>query len=114
MNNRVCILRKSLNLSQEAFGNRLGVTGATISRLEKGERSITEQMIIAICREFNVSRAWFVEGVGEMFTNLPETILDELAMQYELTDSERELVADFVSLPKEQRAILMNFLRKTM
>lgn len=114
MNERLKLLRTSLNISQSDFAIKIGVSRSAVSRLESGDINFTEQMILSICREFNVNRAWFVEGVGEMFTNLPETILDELAMQYELTDSERELVADFVSLPKEQRAILMNFLRKTM
>ena len=46
-----------------------------------------------------------------MFTNLPETILDELALQYELTDLEKDLVGDFCKLPKEQRNIVITFLR---
>ena len=46
-----------------------------------------------------------------MFTNLPETILDELALQYELTDEEKDLVSDFCKLTKEQRSIIMAFLR---
>ena len=46
-----------------------------------------------------------------MFTNLPETILDELALQYELTDEEKDLVSDFCKLPKEQRNVVMAFLR---
>ena len=57
-------LRKSLGLSQEAFGKRLGVTKASISRLENGANSFTEQMIKSICREFNVNYIWFVEGQG--------------------------------------------------
>ena len=58
MNERLNLLRKTLNISQEEFGKRLGVTGASISRLEKGERNITEQMIKSICREFNVDYIW--------------------------------------------------------
>ena len=50
MNERLNLLRKTLKISQEEFGKRLGVTGASISRLEKGERNITEQMIKSICR----------------------------------------------------------------
>ena len=46
-----------------------------------------------------------------MFTNLPETILDELALQYELTDDEKNLVSDFCQLPKEHRKIVLNFMR---
>jgi transcriptional regulator with XRE-family HTH domain len=84
MNERLKELRKYLNLSQKVFAEKLGITDSGLSNLESGKRNLTEQMIISICREFNVNRAWLVEGVGDMFTNLPETILDELALQFEL------------------------------
>ena len=45
MNTRLHHLRKLLKLSQEDFGKPLGVTGASISRLENGTRNLTKQMI---------------------------------------------------------------------
>ena len=111
MNMRLKELRKYLGLSQRAFAEKLGITDSGLSNLESGKRNLTEQMIISICREFNVNRAWLVEGVGDMFTNLPETILDELALQFDLSQEEKTLVADFCGLPKEQREVVMHFLR---
>ncbi len=111
MNERLKELRKCLKLSQKAFAEKLGITDSGLSNLENGKRNITEQMVKSICREFNVNRAWFTEGVGDMFTNLPETIMDELAIQYELSDEEKEMVSSFCKLPKEQRDIVMAFLR---
>lgn len=66
---RIRNLRKSLKLSQEEFGARLGVTKASISRIESGINNVTEQMLLSICREFNVNKVWLVEGHGEMFEN---------------------------------------------
>ena len=111
MEERLKELRKCLGLNQEDFGSKLGLTRSAICNYENGSRALMEQTILSICREFNVNRSWLVEGVGEMFTNLPETILDELALQFELSDGEKDLVADFCKLPKEQRTIVMNFLR---
>lgn len=111
MNKRLKELRTHLGLSQKNFAERLGITDSGLSNLESGKRNLTEQMIISICREFNVNRAWLVEGVGEMFTNIPETILDELALQFDLSGDEIELVADFCRLPKEQRNFIIKFLR---
>lgn len=111
MNERLKKLRKYLNLSQKLFAEKIGITDSGLSNLESGKRNLTEQTIISICREFNVNRAWLVEGVGDMFTNLPETILDELALQFDLTDEEKDLVADFCNFPKEYRAIIMNWLK---
>ncbi len=112
MNSRIGELRNVLNLSQDKFGEALGVTRTAVCAWENGRRRVSEQMVISICREFNVNRAWLVEGIGDMFTNLPETILDELALQFDLSDKERELVADFCKLSKEQRNAVMGFLRK--
>ena len=58
MNTRLKKLRLNLNLSQEAFGRKLGVGKTAISKLELGENKISEPMIKLICKEFNVSSAW--------------------------------------------------------
>lgn len=111
MNERLKELRKYLSMNQEEFSTRIGVTRSAISRLESGDINFTEQMVKSICREFNVNRVWLTEGIGDMFANLPETIMDELAIQYELSDEEKEMVSSFCKLPKEQRDIVMAFLR---
>lgn len=111
MNKRLKELRTHLGLSQKNFAERVGITDSGLSNLESGKRNLTEQMIISICREFNVNRAWLVEGVGDMLANIPETILDELALQFNLSDDEIELVADFCRLPKEKRNFIIGFLR---
>ena len=49
------MLRKELGLSQDAFRKKLGVTGTAVFRIEKGERALTEQMALSICREFRVN-----------------------------------------------------------
>lgn len=64
---RIFNLRKSLNLTLEKFGERLGVTKTTISRIEKEERAMTEQMLKAICREFDINEEWLRTGEGEMY-----------------------------------------------
>lgn len=111
MNERIKSVRKALKLSQDAFGEKLGMTGGGVSLLELGKRSVTEQVIKSICREFNVDYLWLTTGEGEMFTDLPESLLDELASEYDLTDEEKEVVRDFLSLSKDERAIVMKFLR---
>jgi transcriptional regulator with XRE-family HTH domain len=112
MEERLKELRKVLRLNQEKFGEKIGVSGSAVCNYENGSRTLMEQTIKSICREFNVDYLWLTEGIGEMFTNVPETILDELAFQYNLSDDEKKLVHDFVELDKDQRQVLMNFLRK--
>lgn len=75
MNERLKILRKEKKLSQEEFGKKLGVTKASISRLESGINNLTEQMLKSICREFNVNYLWLTEGIGEMFSDNESEIM---------------------------------------
>ena len=67
MNERLKIIRLKLKLTQEDMGTKIGVTNATISRLEKGVNNFTERVITSICREFNVNEEWLRHGTGEMF-----------------------------------------------
>ena len=67
MFNRVKDIRKTLKLTQQEFGQRIGITNAAVSRIESGENGITEANILAIVREFNVSEDWLRTGEGEMF-----------------------------------------------
>lgn len=72
---RVREVRKSLGLTLEKFGARLGVTKVAISNIEKGNRNLTEQMAKSICREFNVDYGWLTTGSGEMFVDSDEDFL---------------------------------------
>lgn len=78
INERIRDLRKLLKLSQEEFGNCLGVTKASISRLESGINNVTEQMIKSVCREYNVNYAWLKEGVGEMFISSDDSVANRI------------------------------------
>ena len=59
-------------MSMEQFGERLGVQKSAISKIEKGDRSLTEQMLKAICREFNINEEWLRTGDGDMPLKLSE------------------------------------------
>ena len=64
---RVREVRKSLGLTMEKFGASLGVGKTAISKIEKGENGLTDQMCISICHEYGVSKEWLRSGSGEMF-----------------------------------------------
>ena len=74
MNERVKAVRKSkeINLTLEKFGERLGLKKSTLSSIENGRNTLTDQNIKAICREFNVNENWLRTGEGNMFRELPE------------------------------------------
>ena len=109
---RVREIRKALGLTLEKFGEKLGVGKTAISKLEKDERNLTDQMAKAICREYNVSYDYLIYGDGEMFDSLPQTILDELCQQYDLDDLDRQIIDLYVSFPKELRDKIKNYIRE--
>lgn len=109
---RVREIRKELGMTLEKFGEKLGVGKTAISKIEKGENSLTEQMTIAICREYNVNYDYLVNGDGEMFSDLPQTLLDDLCLKHGLDNDDKELVSMFLKMPSEMRDYLKSELRK--
>ena len=109
---RVNEIRKELNLTLEKFGEKLGVTKVAISNIEKGNRNLTDQMAKSICREYNVNYDWLIYGEGEMFDNLPQTIVDELCVQFDLNDFDRALVEMYVSLPAGSRERIKEYMKQ--
>lgn len=73
MEYRIKELRKALQLTQEEFGEEIGVTKLTILRWER-DNKVPEASLRLICRVFRVRRNWLETGEGEMFqTVAPHT-----------------------------------------
>lgn len=106
---RVKELRKELNLTLEKFGKPLGVGKTAISKIENGENSLTDQMIISICREYNASEEWLRTGVGEMFVPLTrnQVIADFAADLIKEEDSfKSKLIEALANLNEEEWKVL--------
>ena len=113
LHNRIKLLRKELNLTQEKFGEKLGMKKNSISQIENGVNALTEQLLVSICREFNVSESWLRTGEGEMFSEVPaedeyfkavtqiSKSNDKLAMQaiieyWKLDDVSKEALKNYI------------------
>jgi transcriptional regulator with XRE-family HTH domain len=66
MNDRIKELRKAMNLSQEKFGELLGITKSGVSDIESGRRKVTDQHVIMLANN-GVSEEWLRTGNGDMF-----------------------------------------------
>ena len=77
-NERVEEVRKTLGLTLEKFGDRLGIKKAAVSKIEKGENSLTDANIKAICREFSVDYMWLTTGEGEMFVETDDDFFERI------------------------------------
>lgn len=70
MKDRIKKLRKSLDLTQQEFANKIGMKQNTIAQYEMGRTKPSDAIIFSICREFNVNEEWLRNGEGEIFKRL--------------------------------------------
>ena len=110
---RIKEIRNNLGLTLEKFGDKLGVTKVAISNIEKGNRNLTDQMIKAICREYNVNYDYIMNGTGKMFSDFPQTVLEELCVQYDLDRLDKQIVEMYITLPKQLRDSVKEHIKKT-
>ena len=108
---RVKTLRKELKLTLEKFGGKLGVTKTALSLIENGKNNLTEQMLLAICREFNVNEEWLRTGGGEMFKKEATTLVEQFAREYSLDEFQTKMIEKFVNLDEHQRSIISNYVK---
>lgn len=72
MKDRIKKIRKELDLTQQAFADKIGMKQNTIAQYEMGRTKPSDAIIFSICREFNVNEEWLRTGEGEMFEELTE------------------------------------------
>lgn len=64
---RIKSVRNMLNLTQQAFSERLGLKRNTIGSYEINAGVPSDRTISDICREFGVNEIWIRTGEGEPF-----------------------------------------------
>lgn len=116
MQQRLRELRKQLHLTQAELGEKIGITGTTISDIERGKLTLTNRNISLLCEKLGVNESWLRFGSGDKF-NILELPIDELTMalasiekeKYEkvksalikyanLDDNGKKIVNDFLEL----------------
>lgn len=63
-------LRKRLDLTQQEFAEKIGISRGNIAAYEVGKNAPSDAVISLICREFNVNEEWLRTGEGEIFVAL--------------------------------------------
>lgn len=75
---RIREVRKTLGLTLEKFGEKIGMKKNSVSQIENGKNSVTEQVVKSICREFNVDYIWLTTGDGEMFVDTDDDFIERI------------------------------------
>ena len=114
-NERVKEIRKTLGLTLEKFGERIGVTRGSMSNIENGNRNLTEQMTRSICREFSVDYMWLTTGEGEMFIDTDDDFIERIDRIMAGEDEARKNLFKFMlELSDEDIAALDRLMKKAI
>ena len=114
MNERLKKLRKTLDLTQQEFADRIGSKRNTIAKYETDTNVPSAAVISLICREFNVNEEWLRNGTGEMF--LEQTPDEEIAafvgnlLKDEEDSFKRRLISGLAALDDTGWEVLEKFL----
>ena len=109
INDRFKELRKALGLSQEEFGNKIGLSKSGISNIESGTRNVTDKHIKLVCSEFPVNEEWLKTGEGEMEKQNSPDVLNQMVDRYGLPRSAYVMIEKFINLPPEGRSAVLNY-----
>ena len=114
MKNRFREIRKNLGYTQNEFGEKIGITGSTVSDIERGKLSLTERNISLICEKLGVNKNWLKNGEGEMFDtyNLPEDEITRALASIETSNYEnvKSLLLKYVQLDDNGKKVIDDFL----
>lgn len=111
---RVKEARKSLGLTLEKFGERLGVRKNAISAIENGRNSLSDQMLKSISREYGVSEAWLLDGTGDMFLDKDTSSLDAYIRSNGVSPLEAEILNAYFDLDPDIRRAAIEHFRKRL
>ena len=113
MRTRVRQLRKEfLKLNQTEFGRKIGIGQQSVANIENGTNTLTERNFDAICRTWSVNPEWLRHGVGEVFIERKESVLQAIVREFELNPDEATLIAALLELPQEYRAGVVKYVKE--
>lgn len=114
-NERIKEVRKSLGLTLEKFGERIGLKKSAVSLIENGKNSVTDANVKAICREFGVDYIWLTTGDGEMFIDTDDDFIERIDRIMAGEDEARKNLFKFMlELSDEDIAALDRLMKKAI
>lgn len=110
IHDRIKYIRTDLRLSQEAFGESLGVSRDVINNMERGRPEAKDYMLKLICKTYRVNYFWLTEGVGDPYLSPPDILSDEVIQEYHLKDDDKEIIEHYIKFDPEKRELLKKLL----
>ncbi len=99
--NRVKELRLTLGLTQEEFGEKIGLKKSGISNIENGTRNLSIRNIKLISKTFNVAETWLISGISDETINNWQDVATNSKLQDKVNAIEKikdTFGSDFVTI----------------
>lgn len=114
LNERIGYIIEHLGMTKTAFAEHLNVSQAFVSQLCSGVKQPSERTLLDICREFKINYLWLTEEKGDMFTATPESVVDELAEDFNLDDIDKKIIESYLKLNESQRAVIKEYIKLSL
>lgn len=108
---RIKQVRQTKKMTQKEFADSLGIVQGFLSGIERGKKSPSDTLLIALCHLYEINKEWLYDGRGDMpgSTELPDKLVEEfIATRIPLLKRippgfpdalKDEDICDYVSLP---------------
>jgi transcriptional regulator with XRE-family HTH domain len=97
VNERIKMVRKSLNLSQINFSRGIFISHGYYAGIELENFKANNRIIELIASKYGVSRRWLETGQGEMFDKKPDEKMEQMIITFrELNPSFKDFVLHFI------------------
>lgn len=105
---RIKAVRSHFALKQAEFAEKIGLSGNRLSEIEHEKGGMKASVLLALCREFDISPDWLMSGVGEM--------LKADAAPENDTETKKDIGARLQQLEAQVRLIMhpVNFQKKSL
>lgn len=109
---RIKEIRIENKLSMEKFGEIIGVSRPSISKIESGVNNPSDQTRMLICKEFGINEEWLQNGTGEKYSkDLPIDSFTDLSVQIDKYDSRaRNAIINYMKLSPEAKKFVMDYI----
>ena len=95
---RICKLRKTLDITQADFAAAINISRSNLSNIEGNRFNITDRFLADVCRVYNVNQEWLMTGTGEMFRDTSRQEKVAAFVGEALADENNDFRANLISI----------------
>lgn len=112
MRNRIKTIRQNENLTQEEFGEKVGLNRDIIFNIESGRKILRSEYIEDICSTFNINAEWMIYGRGPIYkTSDKSKLLSDNLSKLSESDLLRDAMSDLSKLDQDELEAVYNLIQ---